>query len=563
MARPLRGDEILACAHRVALSRGEPFAFSAPPESAEIQRRRRDAEAQRDLVLDELLGAHEGAVRPHGIDETMKHLDVGAEIIVSPHLPDDVAGRRRARVQALLRVGRVGPRFAYAPLLIKNIEVVEVALTRRTLEGTLEHPSPADAQFTNGLGVRSSPSVTRSGISLSHATRVLGALGHASATSYGAIVDRRRRVFWFDLTSRDYPRFNLATYDELYERRLAILEGHDRWVRHEEPFPTRAYWHRDCLDCPYATHCQGELEEIDDVSLTRFTNAKQQSLLREHGIATRADLARLDPARARAARRGVTTHESLESVLGTTIDKLDDLIYRARAHLYGAPLRIVGLDQMGCPTADVEVDIDMESYADATYLWGASVSVADGVTAVTPGYRHFVHWGPLDTEAEADLFARFWRWFEALRDKCHQEGLSLAAYCFWAQAEDGAMNRAVALPVDGGPTMEDLRRFRDATPSQWIDLHALAKAQIQTEGPLGLKLLATGAGFHWRDPSPSGEASMAWYEVARGEGPLAEASRERLLAYNEDDCRATKALRDWLNGPARTLAHRDEVSFER
>lgn len=559
MARPLRGDEILACAHRVALSRGAPFAFAPTPDSAEIQRRRRDAEAQRDIVLDALFNMHEGAARPHGIDETLKHLEVGTPLVISPQLPDDLAGRRRARVQALVRVGRVGQRFAYAPLLVKNIEVVEVALTRRTLEGTLAHPSPAEAQFTNGLGVRSSPSVTRSGMSLSHATRVLETLGHAGATSYGAIVDRRQRVFWFDLSSRDYPRFNLATYDELYARRLAVLEGHDSWVRGEGPFPTTPYWHRDCLDCPYASHCQGELEETDDVSLTRFTNAKQQSLLREHGVATRADLARLDPVRARAARRGVTLDTSTEGALGATIDKLDDLIYRARAHAYGGPLRIVARDEMGCPTADVEVDIDMESYADATYLWGASVSVRSADLPVTPGYRHFVHWGPLDAEAEARLFARFWAWFEALRDTCRHEGLSLAAYCFWAQAEDGAMNRAVASPVEGGPTIEDLRRFREESPSQWIDLHALAKAQIQTEGPLGLKLLATGAGFHWRDASPSGEASMAWYEVARGEGPLADASRERLLAYNEDDCRATKALRDWLNGPARELSHRDEV----
>jgi predicted RecB family nuclease len=558
VARPLRGDEVLACAHRVALSRGEPFAFSAVGDTLEIQRRRRDAEAQRDVVLDALFELHDGAARPHGIDETLKHLDAGTSLVLSPHLPDDVAGRRRARVQALVRVGRVGTRFAYAPLLVKNIEVVEVALTRRTLEGSLSHLTPAEASFTNALGVRSSPSVTRSGIALSHATRVLESLGHAGTTPYGAIVDRRQRVFWFDLASRDYPRFNLATYDDLYDRRLAILEAHDRWMREGGPFPTKPYWHRDCLDCPYATHCHDELEVVDDVSLTRFTNAKQQTLLREHGVTTRSDLARLDPAAARAARRGVTTQDSVEGALGAAIDKLDDLIYRARAHANG-PLRIVASDQVGCPTADVEVDIDMESYADATYLWGASVSVRTASTSITPGYRYFVHWGELDVHAESALFARFWAWFDALRETCRHEGLRLAAYCFWAQAEDGAMNRAVATPLEGGPTMEDLQLFREQTPSQWIDLHALAKAQIQTEGPLGLKLLATGAGFRWRDATPSGEASMAWYEVARGEGPLAAASRERLLAYNEDDCLATRALRDWLNGPARTLAHRDEV----
>jgi predicted RecB family nuclease len=52
---------------------------------------------------------------------------------------------------------------------------------------------------------------------------------------------------------------------------------------------------------------------------------------------------------------------------------------------------------------------------------------------------------------------------------------------------------------------------------------------------------------------------MSWYEVARGEAPAeALASQERLLQYNEDDCRATKALRDWLNAGAQQLPHRDD-----
>jgi predicted RecB family nuclease len=107
--------------------------------------------------------------------------------------------------------------------------------------------------------------------------------------------------------------------------------------------------------------------------------------------------------------------------------------------------------------------------------------------------------------------------------------------------------------------MHDLTTFRQLSPPAWIDLHDLAKVQIQTEGPLGLKQLAAAAGFQWRDVNPSGEASMLWYEVAtRGEHDEAAASRQRLLDYNEDDCRATKSLRDWLNGPAKSLAHRDD-----
>jgi len=293
----------------------------------------------------------------------------------------------------------------------------------------------------------------------------------------------------------------------------------------------------------------------------RFTTFSQQLLLREHQVTTRAQLAQLDPQRARSARnRALNPLEPYEpvEVLGRAIDKLDDLIYRARAHERGSSLRVVGANEMGCPTADIEIDVDMESYDDATYLWGAYVTVNRLTDGVAGGYRPFAEWGELDQQSEAAIFRDFWQWLGELRTLCEEQGRTVAAYCFWAQAENGAMNRAVTTPIEGGPTLADLAVFRASDPAVWIDLHELAKRQVQTEGPLGLKQLAVAAGFRWRDPNPSGEASILWYEEAtKSDGPEAVQARQRIIEYNEDDCRATKALRDWLNGPARLLAHRD------
>jgi predicted RecB family nuclease len=249
----------------------------------------------------------------------------------------------------------------------------------------------------------------------------------------------------------------------------------------------------------------------------------------------------------------------VEDGLGRKFDRLDELIYRARSHVRDSALRILDPSLMGCPTADVEVDVDMESYDDATYLWGANVTLNAPVDGLVEGYTTFVEWGELTRGAEARNFAAFWTWLTSLRQISQWQGRSFAAYCFWAQAEDGAMNRAVATAVEGGPTLQDLNEFRQLSPPAWIDLHDLAKAQIQTAGQLGLKQLAASAGFQWRDVNPSGEASMLWYEVAtRDDDAEAAISRQRILDYNEDDCRATKSLRDWLNGPAKYLAHRDD-----
>jgi predicted RecB family nuclease len=245
-------------------------------------------------------------------------------------------------------------------------------------------------------------------------------------------------------------------------------------------------------------------------------------------------------------------------VVGRAIDKLDELIYRARVHRAGTVLLKVPVSQLSCPRADVEVDIDMESYNDVTYLWGAFVRTATELEGITEGYVSFAEWGELDATSESTLFGRFWQWFRALRSGVHEQGRSFAAYCFWAQAENGAMNRAIETAAPGCPSREEVDAFRLAHPNEWIDIHDVAKNQIQTEGPVGLKSLAGAAGFRWRDEYPSGEASMIWYEHTRLPGAEADAARQRLLEYNEDDCRATLALRDWINGAARTLPHRDD-----
>ena len=57
--------------------------------------------------------------------------------------------------------------------------------------------------------------------------------------------------------------------------------------------------------------------------------------------------------------------------------------------------------------------------------------------------------------------------------------------------------------------------------------------------------LATFLGFKWRDKEPSGAASIEWYHQWVETEDLQ--IRQRILDYNEDDCRATMLVKDWLN----------------
>ena len=92
-------------------------------------------------------------------------------------------------------------------------------------------------------------------------------------------------------------------------------------------------------------------------------------------------------------------------------------------------------------------------------------------------------------------------------------------------------------------TAEELENFFN-NPNV-IDLYGII--QKQTDWPSGsysLKALASYSGFHWRDETPSGSLSIQWfndYLETKNESTL-----KRILEYNEDDCKATMALKDKL-----------------
>jgi len=556
----LVGTEIGRCPHRIALSRGGPQEQNLVLTNPSLDRRRREAERSKSEIVGQIIASHGDVVAPVNVMETLEALERGVEVLISPILPDDLKNQRRTHLDALVRVGRVDDRFRYAPILIRNIEVVEVSSTRRIRAGDAQALRPNSAAWENGLVQRRTDSVVRSLLGLSHGYRHLETLNVQDQSADGGIFDRNGRLWWVDLQTPGVD-WNLQRYDALHLERLDVLRQRDTWEAGGGEYPTSPYWHRECDQCPYSNSCYETLSQHDDVSLVRFTRFSDQVLLREAGIRTRRDLAQLDPravVRARDSILSATAPQDPIHLLSKQVSNLDELIYKARSSIRGSILRKVDISELHCPTADVEVDVDMESYNDRTYLWGATVSTSPAAhDLVATGYRAFVSWDTLTPDVETSVFADFWSWFSGLQEFCRAQGLTFAAYCFYAQAENSSMRRAISNNPSQTPDAATVNQFLASTA--WVDLHEIAKSQLQTEGPLGLKVLAASAGFKWRDQSPSGEESMVWYEFATGADlRAAEENRARLLAYNEDDCLATRALREWINSIARDLPHRDE-----
>jgi len=201
--------------------------------------------------------------------------------------------------------------------------------------------------------------------------------------------------------------------------------------------------------------------------------------------------------------------------------------------------------------ADVEVDVDMESFGESgAYLWGALLTRPGGTRPgdEPEGYRSFATWEPVPTPDEARSFAAFWTWLTGVRDHAAATGRTFAAYCYNEQAENrwllGSARRFAGLP--GIPEVAQVEEF--IADDRWVDLFAVVGEWFLCAHGKGLKRIAPAAGFTWRDPEASGENSMRWYRDAVGmDGAEPDgAQRLRLLEYNADDVAATRALREWM-----------------
>jgi predicted RecB family nuclease len=201
--------------------------------------------------------------------------------------------------------------------------------------------------------------------------------------------------------------------------------------------------------------------------------------------------------------------------------------------------------------ADVEVDVDMESFGESgAYLWGALLTLPGGPRPgdEPEGYRSFATWEPVPTPDEARSFGAFWSWFTGVRDRAAATGRTFAAYCYNEQAENrwllASARRFAGQP--GIPEVAEIEEF--IADDRWVDLFAVVGEWFLCAHGKGLKRIAPAAGFAWRDPEAGGENSMRWYRDAVGMvgAEPDEAQRRRLLEYNADDVAATRALREWM-----------------
>ncbi|MGH3685561.1 MAG: TM0106 family RecB-like putative nuclease [Pseudonocardiaceae bacterium] len=521
---------VTRCRRRAHLEH-DPAAVDAPRAALDASSARRiaDTAAHRRAVADCLAGQHAtdwAEIPPELPAErrraaTLALLSQGAPFVWGGLLPADVPSGRRGSVELLVR-----HRGGYLPVIVVRHKVTDPGCGART--SPLAQPSLAAARIDPDRKIRPQ---SRDQLRLAHAVRLLQAAGLAvrGRATGGVIGLEADVVVWHDLDTPTWPggRTAMVEYDARFADRLAIAHAA---ATQAQPLaqPSRV---NECRSCPWWPTCGPALRESRDVSMV--LRGEDTVALRAAGVFTVDALAALDPAGAAPAPMAGTSFR--------------DAVLLARA--WQRDLTLVRRNRrIAVPRAEVEVDVDMESFDDdGAYLWGCLLSGSD--IGMPRGYRAFATWEPVPTPDEARSFAAFWQWLTDVRHRVAERGLSFAAYCYNEQAENRWMLSSVErfAGTPGIPSTAEVQEF--ITSGQWVDMYGVVSTEFLCARGKGLKTVAPAAGFSWHDPEASGENSMRWYAdaVGLGGGEPDLAQRARLLTYNADDVRATRALRRWMN----------------
>jgi predicted RecB family nuclease len=533
----------------------DPLSPDAPADDASAQERFAGANIFKDEIHP-LLARAPGAVdlrhNPDAMQLTRDAVAAGAPLILGPRLPWSLKGHRKGNPEALVRhVDREDGTPGYLPLRIKKHLVLE---RQKMAEpwvwvSRLDEPARTCAVVPE-LSFRSGRE--SDALQLAHFWRLLEEiewvspgppLGGLIGTDRLEMFDDERAVVWISLVHKAFRTFSrtaetgwkrrsaIERYDHEFGFRLKVAQMASEHTSSASRLMVQPIVTRECNSCQWWSVCAPALDD-DDLSaqiLKSPLDVREIGALRKLGVATVQDLVSIDledlmprylpevqhrpggPGRLELAQRRARLIAG-----GVTLERINDI-----------PVRL--------PEHELEVDFDIEtSRDDRIYLWGFLVNDrANGETY----YRPFADFAPLEDHTEGALAKRAAAW---LVDLCAGRDAMVYHYSDY---------ELVHLAKVGGMTQDPGVLALAANHALFTDLFTTVRDHWFGAQGLGLKVVAAeGPRFSWRDADPSGLASQTWFDeaVMGATDAIRSAAATRLLEYNEDDVRATFAVREWL-----------------
>ncbi|MFQ5935416.1 MAG: TM0106 family RecB-like putative nuclease [Acidiferrobacterales bacterium] len=303
-------------------------------------------------------------------------------------------------------------------------------------------------------------------------------------------------------------QFDPTKFEQTFEAALAEVERLVGGEQISEPVLGSI-----CHLCHWYPKCRRWVEGTGDPSGLYFVG-KQKFDLKRVGLASIRDIAAMD------VEDYVEAPKKIPRMGKASLARIKK---RAQVMLDGRPAIRPGY---AFPRRRHEIffDIEDDPTRDLTYLFGL----------ITRGgnhrgdFRYFLARTPGEEESTARAF---WDFLSEVDD---------AVFYVYSAKERVTLKRLMKRY-----TLDEavFNRYLEQEYDLYTDL--VVKHSDWPTYSYGIKQIAGLVGFKWRDPDPSGANSIVWYNAL-----LNDQSREqllqRILDYNEDDCRAMMAIRDYF-----------------
>ncbi len=268
-----------------------------------------------------------------------------------------------------------------------------------------------------------------------------------------------------------------------------------------------------CHQCAWYRKCRRWVERNQDPTLLFFVG-QNKFQLKQVGLRTVADIAGMDVSKYLKPANKIPR-------MGKT--NLSRMKQRAEVVLSGEPIVHHGFE---LPTGKFEIyfDIEDDPTRDLTYLYGMIEADGHGDWR----YHYFLAESPDDEEKTV---REFWDYVSQASD---------AVFYVYSSKERSSLRRLMErYGLD--PTVYD--QYVGCEYDLYTDL--VVKYSDWPSYTYGIKSIAKQIGFSWRDPDPSGANSIVWYNEYL-QAPSRKDRLQRILEYNEDDCRAMIAIKEYF-----------------
>ena len=334
----------------------------------------------------------------------------------------------------------------------------------------------------------------------------------------GIIFDIKGNEVVYDLNSPVGAR-DKTTFWELYENTRetvsALLENK---IKNSPAIGGK------CSLCPWYDSCKKWVEKEDDLTgLFYLGRSKRDVICEDINIKKIDEIFDIDIKKLMDKKK-----RDNQFLKGIGEKNLEQIV--TRANVLKKTKKPVVYNKIDFPKVSYELFFDIESDPTQEFVY------MHGVYERNEGKGRFVHFTAKEMTADAEekAWSDFWEYIKSLP----KDDFAVYYYSPFEKTTYRSMQKIYSDVI----SEKEVEEFF-ANPNV-IDLYTKIVLK-NTDWPLGsysLKAIAQYLDFKWRDETPSGALSIQWFNEYLKKKD--EKILERILLYNEDDCKATMVLKD-------------------